>query len=255
MPKNSGGRRAPVIDQPRETPRDDSRSRRAASRRLPILSAASPHPHPLIEPLTLSGAHRDRLSPDEIIELMKAGNDRFRRGERAERNYLAEQQASRHGQRPSAIILSCIDSRAPAEVIMDLGIGDVFNTRNAGNAWNDDVLGSMEFACTVAGAKVVVIMGHTSCSAVIGAIDNVRLGHLTGLLNRIRPAIASTPCTGERSSRNIDFVNAVARRHVELTMAEVRQRSDLLRELESRGGIRIAGAMYNLDTATVEFFD
>jgi carbonic anhydrase len=134
----------------------------------------------------LTSAQRDKLTPDQIIALMKDGNQRFRLGKESPHDYLAQQKASAKGQYPAAVILSCIDSRAPAETIMDLGIGDCFNARVAGNVANDDILGSMEFACQVAGAKVVLVMGHTSCGAVKGAIDNVQLGNLTGLLAKIR---------------------------------------------------------------------
>ena len=140
----------------------------------------------------LTKAQRDKLTPDEIIALMKNGNERFRQGKESPHDYLAQQKASAKGQYPAAVILSCIDSRAPAETILDLGIGDCFNARVAGNVANDDLLGSMEFACKVAGAKVVLVMGHTACGAVKGAIDNVQLGNLTGLLAKIRPAVAAT---------------------------------------------------------------
>src|SRR5262245_64722658 len=128
------------------------------------------------------------MTPDEIIQLMKKGNERFRSGKPTTQNYLAQQRASAKGQYPAAVLLSCIDSRAPAETIMDLGIGDVFNARVAGNVANDDILGSMEFACQVAGAKVVLVMGHTACGAIKGAIDRVQLGNLTGLLAKVQPA-------------------------------------------------------------------
>ena len=141
------------------------------------------------------------MTPEQIIEVMKKGNERFRRGERKNRNYLSEQRASAKGQYPAAVLLSCIDSRAPAEVIMDLGIGDIFNCRVAGNVANEDILGSMEFACKLAGAKVVLVMGHTACGAIKGAIDNAQLGNLTGLLAKIKPAVQATTYTGERSAR------------------------------------------------------
>jgi carbonic anhydrase len=185
---------------------------------------------------------------------MKKGNRRFRRGEETPHDYLAQQRASAKGQYPAAVILSCIDSRAPAETIMDLGIGDCFNARVAGNIANDDILGSMEFACKVAGAKVVLVMGHTSCGAIKGAIDNVQLGNLTGLLAKIRPAVEATEYTGERSAKNYSFVDAVARKNVELTMTEIHARSAVLAELETTGAIKIAGAMYNVGTGLVEFF-
>lgn len=196
---------------------------------------------------------RDKLTPEQIIQAMKNGNARFRRGERKDRNYLREQKASASGQYPAAALLSCIDSRAPAEVIMDLGIGDIFNCRVAGNVENPDILGSIEFACKLAGAKVVLVMGHTACGAIKGAIDNAELGNLTGLLARIKPAVEATTYSGERSAKNYVFVNAVARKNVELTVANIRKDSPVLAELESKGGIKIAGAMYNLETGAVEF--
>jgi carbonic anhydrase len=202
----------------------------------------------------LTRAQRDKLTPEEILAELKRGNERFRKGQTAQRDYLAEQKASAQGQYPAAIILSCIDSRAPAEVILDQGIGNIFNSRVAGNIANADILGSMEFACKVAGAKVILVMGHTACGAIRGAIDNVELGNLTGLLARIRPAVKAAALDGDRTSSNAAFVDAVARKNVELTMAQIREKSAVLRELESTRAIRIAGAMYNLETAAVDFF-
>jgi len=197
---------------------------------------------------------RDKLTPDQIIQAMKNGNDRFRSGERKERDYLREQKASASGQYPAAALLSCIDSRAPAEVVMDLGIGDIFNARVAGNVENADILGSLEFACKLAGAKVVLVMGHTACGAIKGAIDNAELGNLTGLLAKIKPAVEATDYKGNRSAKNYAFVDAVARKNVELTVANIRKDSPVLAELESNGTIKITGAMYNLETSEVEFF-
>jgi carbonic anhydrase len=185
---------------------------------------------------------------------MKDGNERFRKGERKDRNYLREQKASASGQYPAAVLLTCIDSRAPAEVIMDLGIGDVFNCRVAGNVENADILGSMEFACKLAGAKVVLVMGHTACGAIKGAIDNAELGNLTGLLAKIKPAVQATRYTGERSAKNYSFVDAVARKNVEMTVADIRKDSPVLMALEAKGTIKITGAMYNLETGAVDFF-
>jgi carbonic anhydrase len=202
----------------------------------------------------LTKAQRDKMTPEQIIEIMKHGNERFRRGERKDRNYLREQKASATGQYPAAVLLSCIDSRAPAEVIMDLGIGDAFNCRVAGNIENEDILGSMEFACKLAGAKVVLVMGHTACGAIKGAIDNAQLGNLTGLLAKIGPAVQATEYTGERSASNYAFVDAVARKNVEMTVADIRKDSPVLAELEAKGAIKITGAMYNLETGVVDFF-
>jgi carbonic anhydrase len=202
----------------------------------------------------LTKAQRDKLTPDDIIALMKQGNERFRLGQESPHDYLAQQKASAKGQYPAAVILSCIDSRAPAETIMDLGIGDCFNARVAGNIANDDILGSMEFACKAAGAKVVLVMGHTACGAIKGAIDKVQLGKLTGLLAKIRPAVEATRYQGERSAKNYDFVDAVAHRNVEMTVADIRRRSAVLADLETSKALRIVGAMYNLETGLVAFF-
>ncbi len=203
---------------------------------------------------SLTREQRDKLSPDDIIAMMRSGNERFRGGEGSSRNFLREQRTSAAGQFPAVMILSCIDSRAPAEVIMDLGIGDAFNARLAGNIANDDILGSMEFATKLSGAKVILVMGHTACGAIKGAIDGAELGNLTGLLDRIKPAVAATEYTGERTAKNVKFVDAVAKKNVELTMAYIRQKSQVIRELESTKQLKIAGAMYNLETAAVEFF-
>src|SRR5262245_6710242 len=202
----------------------------------------------------LTREQREKLTPDEIIAVMKQGNERFRQGQESPHDYLAQQKASAKGQYPAAVLLSCIDSRAPAETIMDLGIGDCFNARVAGNIANDDIVGSMEFACKVAGAKVVLVMGHTACGAIKGAIDKVQLGKLTGLLAKIRPAVEATRYQGERSGKNYDFVDTVARTNVELTMADIRRRSAILADLETSGAVKTVGAMYNLETGLVEFF-
>lgn len=202
----------------------------------------------------LTKEQRDKLTPDQIIQAMKNGNARFRKGERKERNYLREQAASASGQYPAAALLTCMDARAPAEVIMDLGIGDIFNCRVAGNVQNADILGSLEYGCKLAGAKVVLVMGHTGCGAIKGAIDNAELGSLTGLLAKIKPAIEATAYTGERTAKNYAFVNAVSRKNVEMTLADIRKDSSVLAELEAKGTIKIIGAMYDLETGAVEFF-
>jgi carbonic anhydrase len=202
----------------------------------------------------LTKAQRDKMTPDDVLALMKKGNERFRSGVRQSRNSLNEQKSSASGQYPAAVLLSCIDSRAPAEVIMDLGIGDVFNNRLAGNIENGDVLGGMEFACQLSGAKVVLVMGHTACGAIKGAVANAELGNLTGLLAKIKPAVAATVYTGDRSANNYDFIDAVARKNVEMTVASIRKNSPVLAALESKGAIKIAGSMYSLKTGAVEFF-
>ena len=202
----------------------------------------------------LTKEQRDKMTPDEVIQHMKAGNERFRAGRPQHRDLMAEAKATAKGQYPAAVVFSCIDSRAPAELILDFGIGDIFSGRIAGNVADEDVLGSIEFACKVAGSKVVLIMGHTNCGAIKGVIDGAELGNLTALLSKIRPAVEATRYTGERSSKNYAFVDAVARENVVMTIANVRQRSPVLRDLESAGTIKIAGSMYNLETGFVEFF-
>lgn len=194
---------------------------------------------------------RDKLTPAEVIELMKAGNNRFRKGVRVNRDFLREQRDRATGQYPAAVILSCIDSRAPAEIVLDLGIGDVFNSRVAGNVSNADILGSLEFACQVAGAKVVLVMGHTACGAIKGAIDGVQLGNLTGLLAKIAPSVKATAFDGPRTSANDAFVDAVAATHVRLTVEAMRRDSAILRDLEAKGQILMVGAVYDLGTAAV----
>ena len=197
---------------------------------------------------------RDQLTPDQIIETMKQGNERFRTGKMSTHDYLAQKRATVAGQYPAAVILSCIDSRAPAEIILDAGIGDTFNARIAGNIANDDLLGSLEFACALAGAKVVLVMGHTSCGAIKGAIDGAQLGNLTGLLNKIKPAVDATHYAGERTSKNAEFVDEVAKTNVHLTMSAIRERSSVLAGLERDGKIKIAGSMYHLAGGRVDFF-
>jgi len=203
----------------------------------------------------LTAEQREKLSPDQILDLMKKGNARFARGERKNRDYLREQRASSsEGQHPAAVLVSCIDSRAPAEVIMDLGLGDVFNARVAGNIVNEDIAGSIEFATKVAGAKVILVMGHTACGAIKGAIDGAQLGNLTGLLAKIHPAVEATTYSGTRSSKDSKFVDAVARKNVELTMAKLRDMSPVVQELVTAKKVLIAGAMYDLATAKIDFF-
>jgi len=202
---------------------------------------------------SLTKQERDKLTPDQIIAGLKAGNIRFYTGKPHQHDYLAQKRSSAAGQYPSAVILSCIDSRAPAEIVLDTGIGETFNSRIAGNISNDDILGSLEFACAAAGAKVILVMGHTACGAVKGAIDNVELGNLTGLLDKIKPAIDKTEYTKERTGKNEEFVDAVAKTNVKLTMDDLRG-SEILSKLEKDGKIKIVGAMYHLANGKTEFF-
>ena len=200
---------------------------------------------------SLTKAQRDSLTPDQVVQKFLEGNARFLSGAQRDRDFLGEMKSSAEGQYPAAIVLSCIDSRTPVEVISDLGIGDTFNAKVAGNAVNDDILGSMEYACAVAGAKVVLVMGHTSCGAIKGAIDNVVLGNLTLLLARFKAAIDETDYEGLRTSKNAAFVDAVARTQALKSARQVRQRSPVLAQLEAEGKIRIVASMYDVATGLV----
>jgi carbonic anhydrase len=208
----------------------------------------------LAQAAALSKEQRDAMTPDQVIAMLKEGNERFRAGKMQGHDYLAQKRASAGGQYPAAVILSCIDSRAPAEIILDAGIGDTFNARIAGNIANDDLLGSLEFACALAGSKLVLVMGHTACGAIKGAIDNAKLGNLTGLLDKIKPAVTATQFSGERTSKNDAFVDAVAATNVRQTVQDIRRRSEVLAGMEKDGKIKIVGSMYHLAGGKVEFY-
>jgi carbonic anhydrase len=202
---------------------------------------------------SLTKEQRDSMTPSQVMDELKKGNERFRAGKMAPRDYLGEKRSSAAGQYPAAVILGCVDSRVPAEIIFDAGIGDTFNGRVAGNVVNDDLLGSMEFACAASGAKLVLVLGHTACGAIKGAIDDVVLGNLTGLLAKIKPAIPETKFEGEKSSKNPAYVDAVARTNVKLAIENIRRRSPVLADMEKKGSIQITGAMYNLANGMVDF--
>ena len=207
----------------------------------------------MAEPRPLTKEARDAVSPDEIIALAKAGNERFRTGRQLHRDRLMEQQRTAAHQSPAAIVLGCMDSRAPAEIVFDLGLGAIFNCRVAGSVESADVLGSMEYATKIAGAKLIVVKGHSSCGAVQGAIADAKLGNLTQLLAKIRPAIAETEYHGTRTAENPEFVDAVARKSVELTVGRIRTGSPVIAELERSGAIKIVACFYNFSTGVVEF--
>ncbi|WP_322045903.1 carbonic anhydrase family protein [Paraburkholderia sp. J67] len=209
----------------------------------------------LAEAAALTQAQRDAMTPDQIIAMMMHGNERFRSGKMKSQDYRAQKRASASGQYPAAVILGCIDSRVPAEIILDMGIGDTFNARVAGNVANQDILGSLEFSCAVSGAKVILVMGHTACGAIKGAIDNVELGNLTGLLDTIKPAIAATTYSGDRSSKNAAFVDAVARSNVRHTIDAIRNGSSILAGLEQERKIKIVGSMYDITNGEVTLLE
>lgn len=196
------------------------------------------------------------MTPEKSIQYLKEGNIRFQKNLMANRNLLEQVDDTKSGQFPFATVLSCIDSRIPAEMVFDQGIGDLFSVRIAGNFINDDILGSMEFACKLAGSKVVVVLGHTSCGAVKGACDGAELGKLTGMLDKIKPAVKAVvnPAEeSERTSKNIDFVNEVATKNVAFSIDGIRSGSDVLSELEKNGDIKIVGAMYDVASGKVTF--
>ena len=202
---------------------------------------------------SLTKEQRDRMTPGQVLDTLRQGNERFRAGKMVSRDYRDQQKSSAAGQFPSAVVLGCIDSRAPAEIIFDSGIGDTFNARIAGNVVNDDLLGSLEFACAVAGARVLLLFGHTACGAIKGAIDDVEMGNLTGLLARVKPAITATTFDGAKQSKNAAYVDAVARTNVLLGLDNIRRRSPILADLEKKKTIQIVGGMYDLVTGVVEF--
>ena len=197
---------------------------------------------------------QSQLTPEKAIEILVEGNKRFVNNLKANRNLLQQVNETSEGQHPFAIILSCIDSRTSAELIFDQGLGDIFSARIAGNIVNEDILGSMEFACKVAGSKLVVVLGHTRCGAVKGACDHVELGNLTGLVKKIEPAVNSVKTEGERNSKNAEFVEKVAEANVHLALDEIQEKSPILREMIEKGEIGIVGGMYDVETGAVEFY-
>jgi len=197
------------------------------------------------------------ISPAAAINLLKEGNIRFRKKRQVGRNLLQQVEDTSKGQFPFATVLSCIDSRVSSEIIFDQGIGDIFSARVAGNFVNVDILGSMEFACKLAGTKVIVVLGHTSCGAVKGACDNAELGNLTAMLANITPAVHATKDpddTSQRNSKNIPFVNAVAEKNVHLNIERILKESPVLAEMKENGEIDIVGGMYNIHSGEVTFY-
>lgn len=197
------------------------------------------------------------ITPSVAIDLLKDGNARFVENKQVGRNLLQQVDDTSKGQFPFATVLSCIDSRVSSELIFDQGIGDIFSVRVAGNFVNEDILGSMEFACKLAGTKVIVVLGHTSCGAVKGACDDAKLGNLTAMLAKITPAVngVEQPTdAAQRNSSNIEFVNEVAKKNVHLNIARILEESPVLAEMVNEGAIEIIGGMYNIHTGKVEFY-
>lgn len=201
----------------------------------------------------LTKEEQDALSPDMVIQSLKEGNGRFMRNDLTARDHSAQVRKSVKAQFPKAIVLSCVDSRVPVEDVFDRGIGDVFVARVAGNFVNEDILGSMEFACKVSGSKLILVLGHEHCGAVKAAVDNVKLGNITPMLAKIRPAVESIKYEGERTSKNQEFVHMASQSNVRNTIDKIRSDSPILKEMEEKGEIKIVGAVYDMDDGSVDF--
>jgi carbonic anhydrase len=205
---------------------------------------------------TLNKELQASITPRKALDILKEGNNRFINNLKAHRNLLEQANETRDGQWPFATILSCIDSRTSAELIFDQGLGDVFSVRIAGNIVNTDILGSMEFACKVAGSKLIVVLGHTKCGAVKGACDHVEMGNLTELLSKIQPAVYQEKTTKEnRTSSNATFVENVAEINVKRNVKNIIERSFVLEQMIENGEIGIVGAIHNIETGEVSFYD
>jgi carbonic anhydrase len=204
---------------------------------------------------THSKETQSSVTPDVALEILKEGNERFVKNLKANRNLLQQVNETSKGQFPFATILSCIDSRTSAELIFDQGLGDIFSIRIAGNILNEDILGSMEFATKVMGTKILVVLGHTKCGAVVGACNHVEMGNLTTLLNKIQPAIYQEKETVEnRTGSNEKFVKNVTEINVFLTIDRIRRESPIIAELEQNGAIKIIGGLYDVENGKVDFF-
>src|SRR5688572_9508057 len=205
---------------------------------------------------TLTKEMQARITPAGALELLREGNKRFINNLKTNRNLLQQVNETSDGQHPVAVILSCIDSRTSSELIFDQGLGDIFSVRIAGNILNEDILGSMEFATKVVGVKLIVVLGHTKCGAIVGACNHVEMGNLTTLLNKIQPAIFSEKQTTEnRTGSNLTFVNNVTELNVRLTIERIRRESPIIAELENLGSIQIIGGIYNVENGRVAFFE
>lgn len=205
---------------------------------------------------TLNKELQQQITPEQTLEILKEGNKRFVSNLKYNRNLLEQVNDTRDGQWPAAVILSCIDSRTSAELIFDQGLGDIFSIRIAGNIVNEDILGSMEFACKVAGSKFIVVLGHTKCGAIKGACDHVEMGNLTALLSKIQPSVDAERETSEnRTSSNPVFVEKVANLNVHKAVKDILENSPIIRELVQEGTIGIIGAMYDVTSGKVEFYD
>ena len=210
---------------------------------------------PLVEKV-LTAEEQAQLTPGDVIKNLQAGNERFINNDLTARDHTEQVRKSTYGQFPKAVVLSCLDSRIPVEDVFDKGIGDIFVARVAGNFVNEDILGSMEFGCKVAGAKAILVMGHERCGAIKAAIDRVEMGNITQMLTKIEPAVEqSQDFLGEKTSKNMEFVSYVAKNNVRNTIKVIKEQSEVLKEMEEKGEIKIVGAVYNMDSGKVTFSD
>ena len=212
-------------------------------------------PKGLVEEV-LTQEQQNALTPDAVIISFKEGNDRFMKNDLTARDHSSQVRKSTLAQFPKAIVLSCVDSRVPVEDVLDRGIGDIFVARVAGNFVNEDILGSMEFACKVSGSKVIMVLGHEHCGAVKAAISDVKLGNITAMLTKITPAVVmSSDFVGEKTADNQNFVHTVCENNVKNAIAQIRDNSPILKEMEDTGEIKIVGAIYDMDTGKVSFLE
>jgi carbonic anhydrase len=208
-------------------------------------------PEPYVVGKTMSKAIQASITPDAALDILKKGNMRFAANKSIKRNYKHQVMQTGLGQYPFASVVACIDSRSAPELVFDQGVGDLFVARVAGNVINSDILGSLEYAAKAAGSKVIVVLGHSQCGAVKGACDAVQLGNLTGLLDKIKPAVDATKTAGDRNSKNHEFVQDVAHENVNNSVQKIREMSPLLKEMEEQGKIKIVGAMYDVGNGKV----
>jgi carbonic anhydrase len=199
---------------------------------------------------------QDKITPEIALTYLKEGNQRFLNNLKISRNLLHQVNQTSNSQFPFATILSCIDSRISAELIFDQGLGDIFSIRIAGNILNDDILGSMEYACKIANTKLIIVLGHTNCGAIISACNELEIGHFTSLLHKIKPAISIDKVIhSHRNGFNTEFVNIVSLNNVRLTIEKIREKSTILSEMEKNSAIKIVGGLYNVETGDVLFFE
>ncbi|WP_373973650.1 carbonic anhydrase family protein [Chitinibacter sp. SCUT-21] len=216
-------------------------------------AAAPVKPEPYALGKTITKAVQASVTPAQSIEILKAGNERFVSGKSYQYDYKAQVKQTGLGQYPLASIVACIDSRSAPEQVFNTGVGEIFDARVAGNTVNEDILGSLEFAAKVAGSRSIVVLGHTSCGAIKGACDNVKMGNLTGLLEKFMPAVNATKTDGERNSKNYKFVHDVTVENVKFTVEKIRKMSPVLKEMEDKGQIKIVGAMLDVSTGKVDW--